>query len=76
MCYEYKVLHYNLTPSPNVFKVLAHVMGHLRLQGLGICPFLNDILFNAESKEGLSIQVSVTVKTLTQTGFIINTESL
>ena len=72
-CYQYWVLPFGLSTSPRIFtKFLAPVMGHLRLQGIQIFPYLDDLLLSAESKHLLKEQISTTLNTLKQTGFIIN----
>ena len=73
-CYQYKVLPFGLTTSPRVFtKMLAPVMGYLRLQGVKVFPYLDDILFSAGSKQALEAHISLAVRTLTRAGFVINT---
>ena len=48
-------------------------MGYLRLQGVKVFPYLDDILFSAGSKQALVAQASLAVQTLTHAGFVINT---
>ena len=49
-CYQYKVLPFGLTTSPQVFtKMLAPVMAFLHLQGVKVFPYLDDILFSVAS---------------------------
>ena len=50
-CYQYKVVPFGMTTSPRVFtKVLAPLMGGLRLHGVQAFPYLHDILLTAESR--------------------------
>ena len=72
-CYQYKVLPFGLTTSPRVFtKVLAPLMGVLRLQGIQAFPYLDDILLTAESRQVLIDNIQVALSVLNQAGFIVN----
>ena len=72
-CYQYKVLPFGLTTSPRVFtKVLAPVMGFLRLKGIHLFPYLDDILVVADSPQQLHMDLQTTLHVLMQAGYIIN----
>lgn len=72
-CYQYRVLPFGLSTSPRVFtKFLAPIMASLRLQGIRIFPYLDDLLFTAESKPLLLEHLQIALRFLTQAGFIVN----
>ena len=72
-CYQYRVLPFGLTTSPRIFtKFLAPLMGALRLQGIRTFPYLDDVLFTAESRPLLLEQLRSALRMFTQAGFIVN----
>lgn len=72
-CYQYRVLPFGLSTSPRVFtKFLAPVLAALRLQGIRAFPYLDDILFTAESRPLLLEHVQSALRLFTQAGFIVN----
>lgn len=71
--YQYKVLPFGLSTSPRVFtKVLAPVMAALRMQGIHVHPYLDDLLFRAESPQALRRHLQVAQDCLMRAGYIIN----
>jgi hypothetical protein len=71
--YQFKVLPFGLSTAPRIFtKVLAPVMASLRMRGIKIHPYLDDILIRADSKETLAAHVQTVSDILMQAGFIIN----
>ena len=72
-CFQYKVLPFGLTTSPRVFtKILTPIMARLRLHGVKAFPYLDDILFTAESKQAVEAHLKLAISALTQAGFMIN----
>jgi len=71
--YCYKVLPFGLKDSPWVFsRLVATVMGHLRLLGIRIFYYLDDWLLLAEDKCLLESHLQVTLQLTQSLGFIIN----
>ena len=71
--YQYKVLPFGLSTSPRTFtKVLAPVIAFLRTRGLTVFPYLDDILFVAQSSQALSAHMQYAVDILQRAGFVIN----
>ena len=72
-CYQYRVIPFGLATSPRVFtKVLAPVMAHIRLRGVHIHPYLDDLLVRAESPELLQESLNIALDVLLQSGYMIN----
>ena len=72
--YQYKVLPFGLSTSPRVFtKVLAPVIAHLRIQGVHIHPYLDDLLVRAQSPTDLVRAIELTCQVLGKAGYLINT---
>ena len=64
---------FSLSAAPWVFtKVLAPVMASLRKQGIQIFIYLDDILIVGNNHWEMEWTIQTTLKTLTQTGYIIN----
>ena len=73
--YQYRVLPFGLSTSPRVFtKVLAPVIAHIRLQGIHVHPYLDDLLIRADSPHLLRQAVQVTLCSLKRAGFLVNFE--
>jgi hypothetical protein len=73
ICYQYRVLTLGLSTSPIIFaKMLATVMGFLRMGGIRLFPYLDDILMVAESKDMLLFHLNQTIEVLLQAGFVVN----
>jgi hypothetical protein len=71
--YQYRVLPFGLSTSPRVFtKVLAPVIESLRVQGVHIHPYLDDLLLRARSREQLLADVRRAIDALQSVGFLIN----
>ena len=72
-CFQYKLLPFGLTTSPRVFtKVLAPVMGFLRIKGIQVYPYLDNILVVAGSSHQLSQDLDTAVQVLIEAGYVIN----
>ena len=73
--YQYKVLPFGLSTSPRIFtKVLAPVVAAIRLLGIHIHPYLDDILVRASSPETLLINLQMAMDMFLKAGYIINLE--
>ena len=74
-CYQYKVIPFGLSTSPRVFtKVLAVVIAAIRLQGVHIHPYLDDILLRGDSPQEVQRYLQIAKQTLIRAGYIINLE--
>ena len=75
--YTYKVLPFGLKDSPWVFsRIVATVIGHLRLQGIRIFYYLDDWLLVAESRPLLESHLLTTLRLSQRLGFIVNWKKL
>ena len=71
--YTYKVLPFGLQDSPWVFsRIVATVIGHLRLQGVRIFYYLDDWLLVAESRPLLESHLLTTLQLSQRLGCIVN----
>ena len=71
--YQYQVLPFGLSTSPRTFtKVLAPVIAHIRMLGVQIFPYLDDILMVAADPQVLSSQVRQAIQVLESAGYVIN----
>ena len=71
--YQFGALPFGLSSAPRVFtKTLAPLMAWLRLMGVHLYPYLNDILILGESFGEVEQSVQATLQVLTQAGFIVN----
>ncbi|XP_040196517.1 uncharacterized protein LOC120929266 [Rana temporaria] len=72
---QFQALPFGLSSSPRVFtKVLAEPIAFLRLQGVGIIAYLDDLLLFAASPEQVSRDLELTKKTLMDLGWLLNLE--
>ena len=72
-CYQYKVIPFGLSTSPRVFtKVLAVVVAAIRLQGVHIHPYLDDILLRGDSPQEVLNSLHIARNLLIKAGYIIN----
>ena len=72
--YVWNVLCFGLSISPYYFyKILRPVTQHLRLNGLRLCVFVDDILLMADT-EHIGDHSELLVETLTSLGWKINWE--
>ena len=73
VAYQWRVLPFGLSTAPLVFtKVLAPVLASIRLKGIHIHPYLDDLLLRAQSPQALHWAVQQSLLTLTQAGYIVN----
>lgn len=71
--YQYRVLPFGLSTSPRVFtKVLVPVIESLRLEGIHIHPYLDDILLRASSRAQLLWDLRRAVSAFQAVGYVIN----
>ena len=71
--YQYRVLPFGLSTAPRTFtKMLAPVMEYLRMRGVQLHPYLDDILLTARSQDQLSSHILQTTQALTAAGYVIN----
>ena len=70
---QFQALPFGLSSSPRIFtKILAEPIAFLRLQGISIIAYLDDLLLFAASPEQLSRDLEVTKKVLTDLGWLLN----
>ena len=73
--YHYNCLPFGLTSSPRIFtKVLKPVIMHLRLKGIKVTFYLDDIFLCAASRVKLLEDINYTISLLCSLGFSINLE--
>lgn len=71
--YQFEALPFGLSSAPRVFtKTLAPLMAWLRLMGIHLYPYLDDILIQGESVGEVEQSVQATLQVLTRAGFIVN----
>ena len=71
--YEFTCLPFGYSLAPRVFnKVFKPIISHLRLHGLTIIIFLDDILLVARSKQKCLDQPQFLRQLITDLGFIVN----
>jgi hypothetical protein len=71
--YQWKVLPFGLSTAPLVFtKVLAPVLATIRLRGVHIHPYLDDLLIRAPTAQDLQWAVQETIYWLITAGFTVN----
>ena len=64
--YQFKALPFGLSSAPRVFtKTLAPLVAWLRLMGVQLYPYLNDILLLGESARDVEQSVQTTLQMLT-----------
>ncbi|XP_053138354.1 uncharacterized protein LOC128339002 [Hemicordylus capensis] len=72
--YQYKALPFGLASAPRTFtKILAPVLALLRLQGVHVFGYLDDLLLKSESPSEAARDLKQTLGALEQHGFLINT---
>ncbi|KAK5899182.1 hypothetical protein CesoFtcFv8_008685 [Champsocephalus esox] len=73
--YEYRVLPFGMSLSPQVFiRCMEAAIAPLRQQGIRLASYLDDWLLLAQSEQEAIRQTNVIVKHLLDLGFVINTE--
>ena len=71
--YQYKVTPFGLSPAPRLFtRVVLALAAWLRLRGVRIHVYLDDILLVGSSPEETSWALHLTVEVFTKAGFTIN----
>ena len=71
--YQFVALPVGLSSAPRVFtKTLALLVAPLRLMGIQLYPYLDNILILGESSREVEQSVLTTLQVLTQAGFIVN----
>ncbi|XP_077331855.1 uncharacterized protein LOC143974400 [Lithobates pipiens] len=72
---QFRALPFGLSSSPRIFtKVLAEALAPLRLKGIAVIPYLDDLLFFAPSKLQLQGDLRVAISCLKRLGWLINQE--
>ena len=72
---QFRALPFGLSSSPRIFtKVLAEALAPLRLQGVTIVPYLDDLLFIAPSGHQLESDLKVALSFLRSLGWLVNEE--
>lgn len=70
---QYRSLPFGLTTAPRVFsKVLVALVAHLRLQGVFIYPYLDDLLLKSSSRAQACHDISRMLECLQSHGFVVN----
>ena len=70
--YQFRALPFGLSSAPQVFtKILAPLMAWLRLMGVHLYPYLDDILILGESFGEVEQSVQAMLRVRTQAGFIV-----
>ena len=73
--YQWRVLPFGLSTSPLIFtKVLAPVLAQLRLKGIHVHPYLDDLLFRAQSPQLLQWSIKEALSLLQKAGYVINVQ--
>ena len=71
----FKVLPFDLTAAPWTFsRVLKSIKKELRLLGITITSYLDDLLILAHSKQEALVQIQIVIEVLQRYGFIITWE--
>jgi hypothetical protein len=71
--YQWKVLPFGLSIAPIVFtKVLAPVLAAIRLKGVHIHPYLDNLLLRVSSPLQLTQASNISLKMITQAGYMVN----
>ena len=73
--FQFRALPFGLSSSPRVFtKVVAEALAPLRLEGVSIIPYLDDLLLFAKSENRLLRDLGKTQSHLEGLGWILNME--
>jgi len=73
--YQYKVAPFGLSPAPMLFtRVLLAIIAWLRLQGVHIHVYLDDLLIAGQSPQQVHLAIRLVLATLTHAGYVINTK--
>ena len=71
--YQYRVTPFGLSPAPMLFTEIVQVLiKHLRLQGITLYAYLDDILLIGSNPQEVLHALESTIKVLSSAGFIIN----
>jgi hypothetical protein len=71
--YQFRCLPFGISTAPRVFtKVVAPLIALLRMMGIEVFPFLDDLLFKAKSKIVLAQNMRMGKQIFLNAGFIIN----
>lgn len=71
--YQYRVTPFGLSLAPRLFtKILLVLIKWLRLRGIRLHAYLDDILILGDSPQEVQDALMITINVLTQAGFIIN----
>eukprot|EP00079_Xenopus_tropicalis_P032144 XP_017945915.1 PREDICTED: uncharacterized protein LOC101734340 [Xenopus tropicalis] len=71
--FQFTALPFGLSSAPRIFtKIMATMAAHLRVQGVCITPYLDDLLVKARSKHQAERDLEKTMQTLQEFGWTIN----
>ncbi|CAJ0942993.1 unnamed protein product [Ranitomeya imitator] len=71
--FQFIALPFGLATAPRVFtKIMAALMAILRVRGLGLFPYLDDILIKAPSFSQAHESLSIVLDTLARFGWLVN----
>ncbi len=72
-CYQYRRLTFGLSSAPRTFtKVLQPIIAWLRLRGVQMYDYLDDILVVGNSAQEVTTSVQMSIWALAKAGFILN----
>ena len=71
--YQFQAMPFGLSTAPRAFtKILQPLIAYLRMQGISLYAYLDDILLVASTREELAQAVVLAVRFLSDMGFILN----
>lgn len=71
--FQLRAVPFGLTSTPRLFtKFLMALVAHLRIQGISLFPFLDDILIKAPSRDQALRDTQTTLLCLQKHGFVVN----
>ena len=72
---QFRALPFGLSSSPRVFtKIMAEALEPLKLRGISVVPYLDDLLFFADSRDQLVTNLQTSQTHLKNLGWILNLE--
>ncbi|KAG8583453.1 hypothetical protein GDO81_008420 [Engystomops pustulosus] len=71
--FQFKALPFGISSAPRIFtKIMAEVVAYLRLKGIIIVPYLDDLLLVAKTKLELKTHLQIVIGLLQDLGWVIN----
>ncbi|KAG8579388.1 hypothetical protein GDO81_010859 [Engystomops pustulosus] len=75
--FQFKALPFGISSAPRIFtKIMAEVVAHLRLKGIIIVPYLDDLLLVAKTKSDLKTHLQLVIGLLQDLGWVINRKKI